>query len=809
MQIPMKMGTLNDSAGVCRRVRALRVFVTFTSLLAVVLASRPVQGDEITSGPPGTQVTENDRAFWSFQRIARPAVPGTVAATRVRSPVDAFLLSTLESQRLSFSPDVDSPTLMRRVWLDLVGIPPSPEAGAEFLADESPDAFERLVDRLLASPQFGERWGRHWLDLAGYVDTVGFDVDVDTIIVSERKWLYRDYVIQAFNNDKPYDRFLHEQLAGDELVDWRRSSKFTPEIRDLLVATGFLRTAQDFTHEEVGNIPQNHFGILHDTLEIVGTGLLGLTLNCARCHDHKFDPVPQEDYYRLMAVFTPAYNPNEWKIVFPYDKKLADRSLADVSPAERAQIESHNVGIERRIAELSEKLGELRRPYRERMFEQKLATIPEPIRADTKTAIAIPADKRNEVQAYLADKFAGSLKITDDEITAILSDGDKAATAEIAAQSSNLAGQRQSFGKIQALFDVGPPPVTRRLIRGNFETPGDEVQPGILRVLCDADASGILEGAIPPHAGTSGRRLALAQSLTARDARAAGLISRVMVNRIWQHLFQAGIVSTPENFGIAGAPPSHPQLLDWLAAQFVESGWKIKPLIRLIVCSTVYRQSAARILAVESSEISNSNPDEIDPENRLLWRMPLKRLDSEVIRDCILASSGTIDATIGGPPIMLEGKPDGTIVVSGNQAPTARARRSVYLLARRSFPLSELAVFDQPVVATNCLERARSAVPLQSLALLNGAFLWEQADQFAVGLERSNAHSAQDQILVAFQRVLARQPSVDERRRSVDFLEHQATLYRDKGLDGRIATHKALTRLCHTLLNTSEFLYTP
>ncbi|MSR59886.1 MAG: DUF1549 domain-containing protein [Planctomycetaceae bacterium] len=772
---------MNDSAGSRSRGtrsqgdRVLLLFVALAGLFVVVLfavepASRAAQGDEASSKPPSDHVSENDRQFWSFQKIARPGVPLAAAASRVRTPVDAFIVSQLEAQALSLSPDADRPTLLRRVCLDLVGMPPTPEAAAEFLADQSPDAYERLVDRLLASPQFGERWGRHWLDVAGYVDTVGFDVDVDLIITSERKWLYRDYVIRAFNDDKPYDRFLHEQLAGDELVDWRGASKFTPEIRELLVATGFLRNAQDLTHEDVGNIPQNHFGILHDTLEIVGSSLLGLTLNCARCHNHKFDPVPQEDYYRLMAAFTPAYNPGEWKIVIPYDKQsLPDRTLADVSLADRTEIERHNAVIEQQIAELSKKLDELRRPYREKLLEQKLAAIPEPIRADTQAAIALPADKRNEVQKYLAGKFEGQLKVSAEEIAAALGETDKGAAAEIAGQTTDLAGRKQTFNKIQALFDVGPPP------------------------------------------GTSGRRLALARRFTARDSRSAGLLARVMVNRLWQHLFQTGIVPTPENFGMGGAAPTHPQLLEWLAAQFVESGWTIKPLIRLIVCSSVYRQSADPLQVAHSARASSRDPAQIDPGNRLLWHMRLKRLDSEAIRDCVLAACGTIDPTMGGPPILLEGKPDGLIVVAESKlpTPTAKWRRSVYLLARRAFQLSELAVFDQPVVATNCPERARSAVPLQSLALLNGALVWEQADKLAARIEETSAFSVDDRIALAFERALVRRPSADEIRESAQFVEHQAGLYRSQGLDAQAADHKALVHLCHTLMNTSEFLYTP
>ena len=238
------------------------------------------------------------------------------------------MLARLEQKGLSFSTDAGRATLARRLCLDLTGIPPCPELIDAFESDKRPGAYERLVDRLLASPQFGERWGRHWLDVAGYVDTVGFDTDATNIITSEGKWRYRDYVIAAFNHDKPYDQFVTEQLAGDELHDWRKAPHWTPEMREALIATGYLRTARDLTQEDVGVIPQNFFGILHDTLEITGTGLLGLTVNCARCHNHKFDPIPQDDYYRMMAIFTPAYNPRSWLPVIPTETKINERGTA-------------------------------------------------------------------------------------------------------------------------------------------------------------------------------------------------------------------------------------------------------------------------------------------------------------------------------------------------------------------------------------------------------------------------------------------------------------------------------------------------
>ena len=278
-------------------------------------------------------VTEKDRQHWAFQRLSRPAAPSIKHGDQARTALDAFLLAKLEAKGLNYSRPADRVTLIRRAYLDLWGQPPTPDQVDAFLADQHPDAYERLLDGLLASPHFGERWGRHWLDVVGYADTVGFDIDATLIIQSEGKWKYRDYVITAFNHDKPYDRFVVEQLAGDELVDWRNAKTFTPAIRESLIATGFLRTARDESHEPESNIPLIYYGVLQNTVEIVSNSLLGLTLNCCRCHNHKFDPIPQRDYYQLMALFTPAYNPRDWRPVYPWKPEVSDRGL----PAQTAR----------------------------------------------------------------------------------------------------------------------------------------------------------------------------------------------------------------------------------------------------------------------------------------------------------------------------------------------------------------------------------------------------------------------------------------------------------------------------------------
>jgi Protein of unknown function (DUF1553)/Protein of unknown function (DUF1549) len=727
-------------------------------------------------------------------------VPQVQHTNQTRTPIDAFLLALLEPNGLTFSTPADRVTLIRRLYLDLLGLLPSPGDVDAFLSDHRADAYERLVDRLLASPHFGERWGRHWLDVVGYADTVGFDVDATTIILAEGKWRYRDYVIDAFNRDKPYDRFVTEQLAGDELTNWRRAPALTPQMRECLIATGFLRTARDESHEPESNIPLIHHGVLQNTVEIVGNSLLGLTLNCCRCHNHKFDPIPQKDYYQLMALFTPAYNPTNWKPVYPWKPQIKDRGLPDVSFLEQAAIDRHNRDIDQQVRTLQSRLAEIRRRYETRLFDQKLQALPEAIRADTRTAIQVPTAERNEVQKYLASKFDSVLTVKPTEVAAALSAADRVRIDQIKAEMAHMNASRQRYGKLQALYDVGPPPRTHLLRRGNYETPGPEVSPGFLSVLCDSPEAAVLHEPTPVGE-TSGRRSAFARWLTAPGSRASALLARVMVNRVWQHLFGQGLVPTPENFGTSGEPPTHPELLEWLSSEFLSNGWRIKPLIRLILCSTTYQQA---------SHYTAENPGtRTDPGNQLLWRMRLRRLDAEAIRDDILAASGRFDPSMGGPPISLQARSDGMVVVDERHLarPADATRRSVYLLTRRAYNLSLLTVFDEPLVAVNCPCRDASAVPLQSLTMLNDAFVSEQAQHLARRVSLLAGQRGQKAIEAAFRLALVRRPNASELAACEKLLERQAATYQTTGMSADDAEQKALAQLCHTLLNTSEFLY--
>jgi hypothetical protein len=745
------------------------------------------------------KITEQDRRFWAFQKPVRSPVPRVRHAERVRTPIDAFILAKLEAKGLALSPDADRVVLLRRVFFDLTGLPPSPEEADAFLTDARPDAYERLVDRLLASPHYGERWGRHWLDAAGYSDSIGGDNDPGQVFPREGMWRYRDYVIRALNDDKPYDRFLIEQLAGDEMDDWRSAPTLTPEKREHLIATGLLRTTVDHTFEDELNRPFERYQVLHDTIENLTTNLLGLTVACARCHDHKFDPLPQVEYYRLLAVLKPVYNPEAWI-------KPQNRHLDDVSAKEKEAIERHNAEIDRQVAELNGHIAAIHRPYETKLFEAKLAALPEAIRADTNAALNTPADKRDAVQQYLAKKLGPLLKVDPAEVTRRLADAERAKVAALGVQVIVLKNRRQSTGKIQAAWEDGKgvAPTTHVLRRGNHVAPGAEVQPGVFAVLTDPHSPTLIPPP-PPEAQSSGRRTAWARWLTRPDH---PLTARVFVNRVWQRFFGEGIVATSDNFGHLGARPTHPELLDWLATEFVQGGWRMKPLHRLIVTSSVYRQ--ASVCQPDTLGVpGQANPVVLDPGNQLLWRMRLRRLESEAIRDAVLSVSGCLDATMGGPPVPIEPMADGMVVVPTKAlpTPTTQWRRSLYLFARRNYNLTLLSVFDQPVMATNCTRRTPSAVPLQSLTLLNDAIMLEQADYFAARVSAA-ADSPQKRIELAFRLAFARKPTPRDMASGTLLLQKLAKHYaEEEKLPAPEAERRALAKLCHMLLCANEFLY--
>jgi hypothetical protein len=728
------------------------------------------------------QVTDADRDFWSFKKPVRPTVPAVKARERVRNAVDAFVLAALEKKGLTLSAEADRRTLIRRATFDLTGLPPTPEEVEAFQSDPAPDAYERMIDRLLASPGYGERWGRHWLDLAGYADSEGI---LDADYPRSAAWRYRDYVIRAFNDDKPYDRFLKEQIAGDELIEYwkvKESQKeFTPEQVDALVATGYLRCASDTSRPDfatIKNAPGYYFQTLDDTVRIVASSTLGLTLQCARCHSHKYDPIPQSDYYRVQAIFMSGYRPSQWV-------PQAERRLFEATGAQEKESAAHNATVDAAIAPLKKQEAELRTRFGENLFNDRLAKLPESIREDVKVAVNTDPAKRTEVQKYLAAKFQNELRPADPAVLAkALSDAYpefKTKSQELTSAIKVEEAKRRTLPEIRAFYDLPGEVRTHLLRRGDYLNPGPEVAPGAPAMLAATKA--FSWNAPPKEAKSSGRRLAFAEWLTQPDH---PLTSRVLVNRLWLHHFGEGIVGTPDNFGKQGAPPSHPELLDWLATELVARGWSVKAMHRLILTSSTYRQ------------VSTVDPQaaQTDPDNRLLWRQRMRRLEAEPLRDAVLSVSGSLNDQAFGSPVPMQRKGDGEVVTladaSGN-------RRSVYLQVRRSQPLTMLQVFDQPVMETNCTRRGVSTVSLQALTLLNSDFLTRQADAFATRvLKEKPDDPAGYAVLVAF----GRPPTETVRAKLTAFIEEQAGRYKTAD-----AKHKAVTDLCHMLLSANEFAY--
>ncbi len=742
------------------------------------------------------ETAKEDSAFWAFRPLTSPPVPPVTSRDRpLRNPIDAFILRALARHDLSFSPDAQPARLVRRAYFDLIGLPPSPEATDAYLRDTAPDAYRRLIDRLLVSPHFGERWGRHWLDVVGYTDLVSYDGDTTGIFgfITDR-WRYRDYVIDGFNTDKPYDRFLAEQLAGDELVDWRNTRQYTPEIVATLAATGFWRNAED--RSESAKELEYKWSFLHNTMQTFGTGVLGLTLRCARCHDHKHEPIPQRDYYRLLSIITPAFNVKNWK-----DPK--QRAIPSVSAEEKKAIDAANGAISKQVTEQEGHIAAVKESRKQQLLASRLKSIPEPLRADTKAAIATPADKRTRVENYLVEKFGDTLAVNKEVVEQALTSQDKAAIAALRQKIVDLKQRVKTHGWIQAVYDVGPPPATHLLERGEFKTPGPEVQPGFLSVLSDEPTA--FASLLKPVPGSSGRRTALSRWLTKPDTPAAGLVARVVVNRLWQHLTGIGIVSTSENLGMSGDAPTHPQLLDWLAAEFVRNGWRVKPLIKTIMMSTTYRQASRRA----GLAVAEPNPRTVDPGNRLLWRARLRRLESEVIRDAMLATSDRFNAAMGGQPVPLKYRRDGVASFDTDKLPTPGSpwRRSIYLFQRRVYHLTMQSVFDQPTIAGSVCRRNASAVALQSLSMLNDALALEQAEHFADRVWHRAGQSPAERIELAFRIALSRAPDAQEVQWSSELLQQHTARYQGSGSSAAEAARKALMHLCRVLFNSSEFLY--
>lgn len=745
-------------------------------------------------------VTDADRQFWSFQRPRAAAPPAVAGRDRVRNPIDAFVLQRLESAGLSLSPEAGRLTLLRRATFDLTGLPPTPDEVAAFVSDPDPLVYERLIDRLLASPRYGERWARFWLDLAGYSDSEGVQ---NSDPVRPNAWRYRDYVIRALNGDKPYDRFLQEQIAGDELADYEHAEEITPELYDNLAATGFLRMAPDGTFSAITAFVPDRLDVVNAEMEVLSTSVLGLTLRCARCHSHKFDPIPQRDYYRLLAVFKGAYDEHDWlKPTAGGQGSLGHfdvRELPFVTTAERREWEAREQQLGAAIAALQGALDQKTQELSAKLFEERLAALPEVLRDDLRKMLAMPADQRDAVQKYLAEKFEASLRVGRADIEQADAEFKKFAE-ETARRIGELEAQRTPLPTVRALWDRGEPSPQYVLRRGNYLTPGAAVEPGVPTVLGDAGAPFVVE---PPWPGAkqTGRRLALARWLTRPEH---PLTARVLVNRVWKHHFGAGLVKTLDNFGKTGARPTHPELLDWLAVEFLRGGWSVKRLHRLIMTSATYRQS---------SQVQ-SDHERLDPDGALLSRMPLRRLEGEALRDSLLSAAGRLDGTPFGPPDPVDVAADGLVTPRGT---AAGWRRSIYILQRRSEVPTILETFDLPRMTPNCVERQDSNVAPQALHLMNNRLVRELSDDFARRLAEAGERPEQ-QIERAYLVALGRPPTDEERQLSLSALAELTEEWRAKLASqpagtvvpddiSRRAAERALGSLCHALLNSAEFIY--
>ena len=740
-------------------------------------------------------VTEKDRQFWSFQTLKKTPIPKVQQSTLVKTPLDSFLLAKLEAKKLSYAKQASRTTLARRAYLDLIGLPPTPAEIDAFTADKSVNAFERLVDRLLASPNFGERWGRHWLDLAGYVDTVGRDVQSNGYKVGEGRWKYRDYVVRAYNSDKSFKSFLGEQIAGDEMFDWRNAKEYTPDQIEKLIATGFLRTAEDPTDNSERDTPLLRYEVIHQTLDILTSSTLGVTVGCARCHNHKFDPIPQRDYYSLMATLTPAYNPVDWTPVLK-------RTLADVPPAEREAIDKYNAELDKSVAPKKADLGKLYEKTISPMIEPAIAKLAPKDREPARKGALLPEEKRNARQAKLVAELGVDLSPV--SLLARMSPEDKTTVQALESDVARLEKQRRSYAKIEALYDCGPPPETFVHRRGDHESKGATVAPGGLEVL--SPTGEVLERPTPT---SSGRRLALADWLTREGSPAASLVARVYVNRVWGHVFGAGIVATADNFGKMGSLPTHPELLEYLSGEFIRNGWSTKKLIRTMMLSRAYQQSSLAEDFPKNARLAD--PHEADPDNSLLWRMPLRRLESEVIRDCMLSVSGKLNPAIGGPAVPTITQADGMVIIDEKEIadPSERYRRSMYLVARRRYNLSMLGVFDHPVMSTNAKERGASAVVLQSLMMMNDKEVHTQSGYFADRvLSMANGQSTDDALIKsAFRLALGRLPDEKEAATLLGLLGRERERFQEAKKTEAEAFREALASVCHVLLNANEFLY--
>jgi uncharacterized protein DUF1553/uncharacterized protein DUF1549/cytochrome c len=727
-------------------------------------------------------ITPEERSYWTFKLPVRAPLP-VVDNRRLTNPIDRFLERARQEHGLHAAPRADGHTLVRRAYLDLLGLPPTPAQADAFMADRSPNAWEHLIDTLLASSHYGERYGRLWLDVARYADSAGFEYDMHR----PNAWRYRDYVIKSFNDDKPYNQFLIEQIAGDEMDD---------RTDDSLIATGFLRMGPRVLFREKDN-PERRYDYLDEIIGTIGKGTLGLTVNCARCHNHKFDPISQKDYYALEAS------------IFGYvetEVPLGPKAEADAYLAK-------NEKIDNRIADLKKAIAGIERPYRDRLqLEQIKRKFP-----DTFFQIIVkPEQERTPGEALLAAQVLKAASVSGAQVDLVLTPPEAAKKKDLTAHIAALEKQRPKplpMAEIATDGDyrssplgegddtvscpkcripvpgAGPyvhkgpgryeVPPSYFLVRGDVESRGPQMRPGFIEVI----TYGNPPTEIPrPDGRTSGRRLALAQWIASPQN---PMTARVVVNRLWQKHFGRGIVATLENFGKMGEQPTHQDLLDWMAVEFMDRGWSMKQISKLMMMSDAYQMASAFNDAADSKN---------DPENLYVWRFRPQRLEAEIVRDSMLAAGGNINLEIGGEPIF-PNIPDDILAgqyrgkwVNTPEGPAAW-RRGVYVYQRRSLPYPMFDTFDHPDMNFTAGARHVTTVPTQALTLLNNPFVLSEATFLANRVSRQTS-DPDSQVQLTYRIALARPASEAEIAIGTDLIRKQS-----------------LASFTHVVLNLDEFLY--
>ena len=803
---------------------------------AQATAPAPAPTSTATPAYKEKQFTDEDRNWWAFQKPVRQPAPHVTDERWSRNPIDAFVRDMLSKKGLEPAPQADKRTLIRRAYLDLIGLLPPPEEVEKFVQDSSPDAYEKLVDRLLASNHYGERWGRFWLDVARYADSSGFEYDLTV----ENAWRYRDYVIKAFNEDKPYNHFIIEQLAGDELDH--------PTF-DSLVATTFYRIGPRVRFREK-NYPSYRYDYMDDMIRTTFQGFMGLSVNCARCHDHKFDPITRMDYYRSVAAF--------WGYV-EYDHPLAPKEKVDEYSRLKKELEEQITPLQREIARIE-------KPYRDKQREQQIQDALKKYPADIQAAIKTPEDKRTAGQKLLVAQVLISPEDANPDM--IVADLNATAKSKAQAKANQVFGVAGGEGYNRRALKLSPEDeVKRKALQAQIEaieeklpdplpvadgvrdgdyrlTPdglgdstipgtgrptydvkccyipqpgqkyevppvyfaaaGDDikfnqstfpVQPGFLSVLNNGNPPPATDPPNRPDYQTSGRRRALGEAIASKDN---PLTARVMINRIWGWHFGRGIVATPGNFGKMGMLPSHPELLDWLATEFVRQGWSIKQMQRLIMTSETYKMASAYYQPTDMEK---------DPTNVYLWRFPIHRMEAEIIRDAILDASGDLNLKAGGPaffpsiPVSVRADQPRGIWELTKEGPDTW-RRSVYAYVKRGLKYPMFEVYDLPDLNTTCERRSVSTVPTQALTMLNNEFMLIQADHFAQRVWKEAGHNPEEQVKAMYRIAFSREPNRNELDSNVAFLNKQ----RGQASDDKAAL-AALTDLAQVTLNLNEFAY--